>query len=121
MKNQNYIKRLFIAIDQLGNALCDGEPDTTISARLHWLSTTDNSKKWGYKYFKILRRVVDYTFYPFDGAGHCYQAYYYQRHTVLRGSKTALILLGVLVFLSCILIIPIGWVHSTAKAIRSTK
>lgn len=120
MGKTNYIKRMMIAIDQLGNTICDGHPDTTISARLHWLSIAENEKSWGFNYFLILRRVVDYTFHPFDGEGHCYQAYYYQRHTVLRGSKIALSAMGALVFISCFVIAPIGWIYRTIKVIRST-
>jgi len=116
----NYMKRMLIAIDQLGNAICDGHPDTTISARLHWLSISENKKPWGFKYFLALRRVVDFTFYPFDGPGHCYQAYYYQRQTVLRGSKIALMIMGALVFISCFLIAPIGWIYQIIKMIKNT-
>ena len=121
MRKPNYLKRVLISIDQLGNALCDGDPDTTISARLHWLSEPENIDKWGGKYFKVLRRVVDYSFHPFDGAGHCYQAYYSQPHKVLRGSKAALSVLGFFVGASCALIVPIGWGYNIAKVIKITK
>ena len=117
MKTPNYLKRVLISIDQLGNALCDGDPDTTISARLHWL----NRDGWGAKYFTILRRIVDYSFYPFDGEGHCYQAYYSQPHKTLRGSKVALSVLGFFIGISCVLIIPVGWIYNLIKVIKLTK
>ena len=121
MKTPNYLKRVLISIDQLGNALCDGDPDTTISARLHWLSEIQNRDEWGAKYFTILRRIVDYSFYPFDGEGHCYQAYYSQPHKTLRGSKVALSVLGFFIGISCVLIIPVGWIYNLIKVIKLTK
>lgn len=111
MKQYNYIKRLLISIDQLGNAICDGNPDTTISARLHWLSQEENNRG-GLGYFKFLRKVVDFSFKPFDGEGHCLQAYTSQPHTVLRGSDIALGLMGIIVLASCSVIGTIAWLKT---------
>ncbi len=63
-----YLKNLFVAIDQLVGTLVGGDPDVTISSHIH--SMTKISPKWCW-----LERVVDATFAPLDGVGHCRQAY----------------------------------------------
>ncbi len=66
-----YFKTLGIALDQLGMALCGGDEDCTISA-----TTGHYSKEDGTKYWVILETIIDFTFYPVDGIGHCLQAYH---------------------------------------------
>ena len=70
---------IFVSIDQLGNAMAGGNPDNTISARVGFLNHEETeiklnkvSKKW----WRLLQKVIDFTFYPIDGKGHCRMAYY---------------------------------------------
>lgn len=60
-----YLFNLLIALDQLVNALCNGTPDETISARC-WRCREVKS-------FNFLRKVIDLLF--FFEKDHCYNAY----------------------------------------------
>lgn len=68
-----YLYNLLVAIDQLGNAICAGNPDCTISARVGYSSIHVT----GYKriFWKRLEQVIDFTFWPLQGKGHCQDAY----------------------------------------------
>lgn len=57
-------RRVLIAIDQLGNAFANGNPDETISSRVGRAAVA--GKRWG----MILERVIDWMFWP----GHCREA-----------------------------------------------
>jgi hypothetical protein len=65
-----YFKTVGIALDQLGMALCGGNEDCTISATTGHYQRT----KWSW-YWEMMRWIIDWTFYPVDGKGHCEQAY----------------------------------------------
>ena len=64
---KNYIFNVFIALDQLINAILLGDPDQTISSRLYYLE--ENKKRMGI----IFRPVVDFMFKPWS-KHHCYDA-----------------------------------------------
>jgi len=72
-----YISFLFVSIDQLGNTLAGGNTDNTISARVGYYNYhyqyKDNKVPW---YWKLLRKIIDKTFYPVDGESHCHEAYH---------------------------------------------
>lgn len=69
----SYFENVLVSIDQLGNALCGGNPDNTISARVGYFSAVNRNAT---KYFwKTLERVIDFTFWPVDGPHHCLQAF----------------------------------------------
>lgn len=68
-----YFFNILVAIDQLGNAICGGNPDNTISARVGYFSqVTTNWTKW---YWKTFEKVINFTFWPVDGPDHCLQAF----------------------------------------------
>lgn len=60
-----YIKNNLIAIDQLANAICRGEPDETLSSRA-WRLEHERGRKWP--------RILIDTLLFFD-RNHCYQSY----------------------------------------------
>lgn len=100
----SYLLRVLISIDQLGNTLAGGDPDATISARVgyHMLQPSPS------RYWRTLERVIDFTFEPVDGPGHCDAAYMADtedRHS--SGSDAARLLLGVFVIAGCAVIAPI--------------
>ena len=104
-----WLKNILIAIDQLGNAISGGNPDNTISATTGYMANFSNSP---YKVFwKILEKIIDFTFYPMDGKGHCISSYDMEamhRHDFGNGSVVGKILLAILVITGCtILILPI--------------
>lgn len=96
-----WLPNILIAIDQLGNALAGGHPDVTISARVGYHTLPGQPKS---RYWSLLRRVIDFTFWPIDGDGHCRQAYDsdVQGRSEM-GSRTALAILGVFVIAGCLL------------------
>lgn len=65
---KNWPYAVLIAIDQLGNTLAGGHPDSTISARIGYFSENVCSVK---VYWKNLERIIDFTFFPIDGPKHC--------------------------------------------------
>lgn len=71
----SYLMNVFIAIDQLGNALAGGNPDITISARVGYFANYKPSTKEALNW-KLFERIIDTTFWPVDGKGHCLQSYH---------------------------------------------
>jgi len=106
-----YAKSVLIAIDQLGNALAGGNPDCTISGRIGYYST--HSKGLIKLYWLALEAVVDFTFYPFDGYDHCYQAYVKEQknefYTLNSFKVLALLVLSIITLGSCAILAPIFW------------
>src|SRR5512132_3657047 len=69
-----YWLNVLIAIDQLGNAIAGGNPDNTISGRVGFFASADHASKIN-SYWKTLERIIDFTFEPLQGPGHCYRAW----------------------------------------------
>lgn len=64
-------KQVLLTLDQLGNVLCGGFADQTISGRVGYMSRqTAHREKWD-----PLRAKIDKAFEPIDGKGHCYMSY----------------------------------------------
>ena len=64
-----YVKRVFIGIDQLVNALCGGWPDETLSS-MAWRWHTDGVRHWPY--------YVIETLFFFD-KNHCRESFESER------------------------------------------
>lgn len=98
---KKYAGNLMVALDQLGNALAGGNPDSTISARIGYFSEIAESvDPILAPFWKLLRAAVDFTFYPIDGPGHCVKAYhndsgerFRQGSDLARGVLTGLVLI----------------------------
>lgn len=71
-----YFSHLFIAVDQFGNALAGGNPDNTISARVGYYNHHYYEKNKVPWYWSLFEQIIDTTFYPVDGRGHCHEAYH---------------------------------------------
>jgi len=69
---KNYPVAVMVAIDQLGNALTGGNPDSTVSARVGYFSVNATKRQ---AFWKSLEAIIDYAFEPVDGLRHCYQAW----------------------------------------------
>ena len=72
----SYIFNFFVSLDQLANTLAGGYPDNTISARVGYYTEKyykpdEIPMKW-----KLFRFIINFTFYPVDGKGHCKDAYF---------------------------------------------
>jgi len=99
-----YWFNVLVAIDQLGNAIADGNPDNTISARVGYFASAQHKSKIK-PYWKMLERIIDYTFEPVQGPGHCYNAWLAESdETDTQGTYIARIILGIFVAAGCILI-----------------
>jgi hypothetical protein len=95
---------VLVAIDQLGNAIADGNPDNTISARVGYFASNEHKSKIK-SYWKALERIIDFTFEPIQGPGHCHNAWLAEAdETDTQGSYIARIVLGVFVGVGCIII-----------------
>ena len=64
-----YLKTIGIALDQLGMAVCGGNEDCTISATTGHYVKNKTSNFW-----ILMEWIINTTFYPVDGVGHCEQA-----------------------------------------------
>ena len=70
----SYGFNILISIDQLGNTISGGNPDSTISARVGYFTQNPSQTKI-YYYWKGLEKLINFSFYPLDGPEHCHQAY----------------------------------------------
>ena len=89
---------ILVAIDQLGNAIAGGNPDSTISARVGYFS---EEAKRGKSYWKSLEAIIDFAFYPIDGPKHCYQAWQSEDEHFWRGNDFMRFILSVIIIIVC--------------------
>lgn len=66
----SYIGKNFNSLSQLGNTLTHGDSDVSISGRIGF-----NYLKHRNLFWVICKSIVDFTFYPIEGWGHCERAY----------------------------------------------
>jgi len=118
----NYFKGLVLALDQLGNAIAGGNPDNTISARVGYYSRCANKRvRW---YWLSVQRIINTTFYPLDGKGHCYQAYLEDKgEDFHKGSSVMRFILSLIIVASCplifVLLYPCWMVYGFIVIIKS--
>jgi hypothetical protein len=99
-----YWFNILIAIDQLGNAIANGNPDNTISARVGYFASDVHSSKLK-AYWKTLEWIINFTFEPVQGPGHCYHAWLAETdETDTQGSYIARVILGIFVGVGCLVI-----------------
>lgn len=108
-KTKTWVGRIFIALDQLGNALAGGNPDATISQRLGYLH-----EERPMKLTTLLMKLVNWTFKPVDGEGHCKQAYDNSTEEHLRGNDVALTVMGMILAAVCPVLRPLVWGYGKA-------
>ena len=99
-----YWLNVLISIDQLGNAIAGGNPDNTISGRVGFFASDLHQSKIK-PYWKALERIIDFTFAPLQGPGHCRRAWLgEQDETDNEVTYITRIILGIFVALGCLLI-----------------
>mgnify|MGYP001026038592 FL=1 len=118
-KPYQWLYTVLIAIDQLGNALSGGYADSTISARVGY--NARHSNPLTRKYWCFLQWLINYCFYPLDGADHCYQAYLSGNKSHYRdGSDLMRVILSVLIVVNAVPIILVtrmlAWWQKKARA-----
>jgi hypothetical protein len=73
---ESYPVNLFYYTDILLNALAGGHPDITVSARTgRYAAYYGDRGTLTAKFWNLMEWMIDTTFYPLDGVGHCKQAY----------------------------------------------
>ncbi len=104
-----YGMNILISIDQLGNTLSGGNPDSTISARVGYFSK--HPEKTQLKlYWKSLEKLINFSFKPLDGPNHCHQAYDKEggKAYVKSGQDWMRFILSFIIIASCLgIIIPL--------------
>ena len=112
-----YIKKILIAIDQVGNALADGNPKRTISGRTGYYQY--NAIKPFRLYWRLLAFIIDATFYPLDSHSHCRKAYENEKDKEFtnRLNLIALVVLSFITIGSCLILAPIFWTIYGIKAL----
>lgn len=99
-----YWLNVLIAIDQLGNTIAGGNPDNTISARVGFFASNHHQSKIK-SYWKALERIIDFTFAPLQGPGHCFRAWQgEQDETDTEATYITRIILSIFVVAGCLLI-----------------
>lgn len=112
----NYFGVLLNAVSQLGNAVCGGGNDISISARIGYHQL--HSKSF---FYKVCGWIVDNTFYPLDGKGHCVTAYVNDPHEdyqISKGFKVMEYITLVLLWLFCIPLAVIFLAYQLIKLIK---
>jgi hypothetical protein len=99
-----YWLNVLLAIDQLGNAIADGNPDNTISARVGYFASDEHASKIK-GYWKFLEKIINFAFAPIQGPGHCYRAWKAEQDEMdTQGSYIARIILAIFVAAGCLVI-----------------
>ncbi|MBO3697269.1 hypothetical protein [Roseivirga sp. E12] len=117
-KAARYLGNLFVSIDQLGNAFAGGDADNTISARVGFFAN-HGSKRYQW-YWKILERIVNFTFWPVDGPGHCHMAYHSDAGEDFNPGNNVLVhlLLWIFVLLICIPLIVVLYLFYALQIVK---
>lgn len=117
LKDRSYIYRVFVGIDQLGNAVAGGNPDNTISGRTgYFAKSAHDSVRW---YWIILEKLINFTFYPLDGPEHCDQAYRndeLEDYYVLKGIM--FFILSIITIASCAILCPLFYLLLFLKVVK---
>ena len=115
----DYVQDIFVAVDRLGNALTGGSDENTISGRTgHW---ANKRKGFWQKPWAILQCIIDITFYPLDGIGHCKESA--QKATNFQGNNFLLLVLTVIAAVPvCVLILsPLFWLCFPFRSLKNPK
>jgi hypothetical protein len=65
-----YLINLGASISQLIHALFGGHSQVAVSGKVGYKVSQSDLHYW-----KLIEKVIDFTFYPIDGKGHCVMSY----------------------------------------------
>lgn len=112
---KGYIGKNFNSLSTLGNTLTHGDRDVSISGRIGYNYLFHRNLFW-----IVCRAIVDFTFYPIEGWGHCERAYkkdMNEEHTP-NGVLWGLVLMCFIMIVFCLLLSILFWGYwSSVKAI----
>lgn len=99
-ERNSYAYNILLSLDQFGNAVFGGNPDSTISARTGYFAAKKQERFW-----IIQERVINYAFKPIDGPNHCRQAWQADANeTFYAAGPVAKIAMGLTVCVMCVTI-----------------
>ncbi|PPD36750.1 MAG: hypothetical protein CTY18_02910 [Methylomonas sp.] len=115
----NWVFQMLIALDRLSNAFAFGNSKSTVSARVGYNALKVRVHKhrhyWA-RYWLAMETLIDFTFYPLDGPGHCLNALEDDcEHKHELGFDFVRILLTLVIVPACVVLIPINWALGWAK------
>lgn len=100
----SYLGNLSHALSQVGNSLCGGNANISISGQIGSNITRIS------KYWRFLKKMVDFTFFPLDGNNHCLKAWEKQNHEKhKRINFLGRVIMFIIVFFSCLVLNIIIW------------
>lgn len=103
MKVKDYLLNVLTGIDQLGNAISGGDPDVTVSGRIGYHSLKSNTRFW-----RMMERIVDWTFEPVDGPLHCYTTFKNDNDIDYGNHSTfSLMIMSLIAIPTCIVLTPV--------------
>jgi fatty acid desaturase len=109
-KKMPWAFNVLIGIDQLGNAIADGNPDNTVSSRVGYFASSEHDTHIKL-YWKALEWTINLTFTPIQGPGHCYRAWKAEGYdTDSKSTYIFRIILGLFAIAACVIIAPILWI-----------
>jgi hypothetical protein len=99
----SWIMQVLLVLDQFGNVIAGGNSDITISGRAGYHVHVPEGE--GGTFWKKMEGIINYTFYPLDGPHHCLLAYCSDKDEEYRAANLFFrIVLGIMVFVFCILL-----------------
>jgi len=74
-KKNSWGHNILLSIDQFGNAVANGNPDSTISARAGYYANYGISETKHPRYWKFIEKMIDFAWWPIERKNHCKEAY----------------------------------------------
>lgn len=112
LKKATSLWDFIVKVDCIGNALCGGNYNNTVSGRVGYFANVKANRYW-----LTIEWIIDLAFRPIEGKGHCYQALLFDSRkknflTHRRSSDVALAVLSIGTPVVCLVILPITLVCS---------
>ncbi|GLS25651.1 hypothetical protein GCM10007877_13650 [Marinibactrum halimedae] len=117
MSLKEWIFNILVAIDKLCNTLCRGSHEVTVSARIGHFANLDGFRYRAY--WKLLEWIIDFSFYPVEGPGHCIQARDTNTHKKYElGNDIMRGVFAIAVIIVCTLISIVTWTLYALRLVR---
>lgn len=113
MNIKEYIWNIFVVLDQTVNTVAAGKPDCTVSACSYVYYKTD-------KFWSLMRKVINFSFYPIDGHDHCKQAFERDNETYNKGGLFRKSTIALVTIPFCVLLSILTWTYQILKTLKVT-
>ncbi len=78
----SWLFNILVALDELGNALADGDPHHTVSATVGYYAHQREHDGKRHRYWKTLESLIDSAMNSQCNAGHCFGAWQYEQYKI---------------------------------------